>query len=131
MQLSKFSDYSFRALIYLSKHQDRLCTVEELAQELHTSEHHMKKVIHSLAKTKYILSIKGRSGGIRLGVDPKYINLGEVLKQTEENLNIVECFGTAKCCPLMAEGCQLQVISTQALKAFVDEYAKYTLQDIL
>ena len=51
MQLSKFSDYSFRALIYLAHHSDELCTVDELAKALNTSEHHMKKVIHHLGKT--------------------------------------------------------------------------------
>ena len=66
MQLSKFSDYSFRALIYLAKHSEKLCTVDELANELNTSEHHMKKVIHHLGKTDYIVSIKGRTGGLKL-----------------------------------------------------------------
>lgn len=131
MQLSKFSDYSFRALIYLSRHQEKLCTVEELAQELNTSEHHMKKVIHYLAKTDYIISIKGRSGGVKLGASPDNINLGEILKRTEENLNIVECFGKPEHCPLMESGCKLKAISTQALRAFVEEFSKYTLQDIL
>lgn len=131
MQLSKFSDYSFRALIYLSKHQTELCTVEKLAQELNTSEHHMKKVIHYLAKTDYIISIKGRAGGVKLGTSPENINLGEILKITEENLNIVQCFGKPEACPLMESGCQLKVISRQALNSFVKEFSKYTLQDLL
>ena len=54
MQLSKFSDYSFRALIYLAQHRDQLCTVEELSMNLNTSEQHMKKVIHKLGKTTYV-----------------------------------------------------------------------------
>ena len=51
MQLSKFTDYTFRVLIYMAKHQEKLCTVEQLAAELEVSEHHLKKVIHRLAKT--------------------------------------------------------------------------------
>lgn len=66
MQLSKFTDYAFRALIYLANNRDKLCTVEELAQELNASEHHIKKVIHKLAKTEYIISSKGRGGGLQL-----------------------------------------------------------------
>lgn len=131
MKLSKFSDYSFRALICLSKHQDGLYTVEQLAQELKTSEHHMKKVVHYLAKTDYIISLKGRSGGIKLGASPEKINLGEVLKITEENLNIVQCFGNPEECPLTEDGCQLRAISQQALDRFVEEFSKYTLQDLL
>ena len=90
MQLSKFSDYSFRALIYLAQHRDQLCTVEELSMNLNTSEQHMKKVIHKLGKTPYVTSIKGRGGGLRLGCEPQEINLGEILKITEDNLNILE-----------------------------------------
>lgn len=59
MYLSKFTDYSFRALIYLAINKDRLCTVEELASNLEISENHLKKIIHKLAKTDYIISIKG------------------------------------------------------------------------
>ena len=131
MQLSKFSDYSFRALIYLSKHQSQLCTVEKLAQELKTSEHHMKKIIHYLAKTDYIISVKGRSGGVKLGTKPENINLGEILKITEENLNIIQCFGNKEECPFMGKGCRLKEISVQALNSFVQEFSKYTLQDLL
>lgn len=131
MQLSKFTDYAFRALIYLANNRDKLCTVEELAQELNASEHHIKKVIHKLAKTEYIISSKGRGGGLQLGLEPVDINLGEVLKFTEDNLNIVECFNKPELCPFMQSGCKLKVISAGALKNFIEEFSKYTLNDVL
>ncbi|MEG0500941.1 MAG: Rrf2 family transcriptional regulator, partial [Cellulosilyticaceae bacterium] len=93
MQLSKFTDYAFRALIYLAEHQDKLSTVEELASQLEVSEHHLKKVIHKLGTTDYVISLKGRGGGLKLGLPPEAINLGEVLKVTEDNLILVECLG--------------------------------------
>lgn len=131
MQLSKFSDYSFRALIYLAKHQDQLCTVDELAKNLNTSEQHMKKVIHNLGKTPYVTSLKGRGGGLKLGVNPKEINLGDVLKVTEDNLNIVECFNKPESCPLLSSGCKLKHISSRALDQFIGEFTQYTLEDLL
>lgn len=131
MQLSKFTDYAFRALIYLAENNDRLCTVEELAEKLNASEHHIKKVIHRLAKTDYITSIKGRCGGLRLGLKPEEINLGEVLKITEDNLNIVECFNRSSGCPFMESGCKFKKIVSNSLKMFMDEFARYTLKDIL
>ena len=131
MQLSKFTDYAFRALIYLANNRDKLCTVEELAQELNASEHHIKKVIHKLARTEYIISSKGRGGGLQLGLEPVDINLGEVLKFTEDNLNIVECFNKPELCPFMQSGCKLKVISAGALKNFIEEFSKYTLNDVL
>lgn len=132
MQLSKFTDYAFRALLYLAYNQDRLCTVEELSTQLMTSEHHMKKVIHKLASTKYVDSIKGRSGGLKLGMDPSEINLGEVLQFTEDNLNIFVCFQeTGGGCPLAHKDCKLKGVAAVALQKFIDEYAKYSLQDVL
>lgn len=131
MQLSKFTDYAFRALIYLANNRDKLCTVEELSEELNASEHHIKKVIHKLAKTEYIISLKGRGGGLQLGLEPQDINLGEVLKFTEDNLNIVECFNKPELCPFMQSGCKLKVISSGALKNFIEEFSKYTLSDVL
>lgn len=130
MQLSKFSDYSFRSLIYLGNNREALCTVEELAQELHASGHHMKKVVHKLAVLGYIQSQKGRRGGLKLGMEPKDINLGTVLQVTEENMNIMDCF-SSKDCPLMAQGCPLNAIAKSALSAFIKEFSNYTLQDIL
>lgn len=130
MQLSKFSDYGFRSLIYLARHRDRLCTVEELARELETSEHHMKKVVHKLASCDYISSSKGRGGGLSLGMAPEEINLGEVLKVTEDNLNIFVCFETKEC-PLLGPGCRLKAISYQALQQFLQEFSKYSLADLL
>lgn len=131
MQLSKFTDYAFRALIYLAENDNRLCTVEELAEKLNASEHHIKKIIHRLAKTEYIVSIKGRSGGLKLGLNPEEINLGEVLKVTEDNLNIVECFNKTSGCPLMETGCKFKKIVSDSLMMFMEEFAKYTLKDIL
>lgn len=131
MQLSKFSDYSFRALIYLAQHRDQLCTVEELSMNLNTSEQHMKKVIHKLGKTPYVTSIKGRGGGLRLGCEPQEINLGEILKITEDNLNILECFNQSAGCPLLSSGCKLKSITSDALQKFIEEFSNYTLEDLL
>ena len=131
MQIYKFTDYTFRALIYLARNRNETATVDKLAAYLEVSEHHMKKVIHKLAKTEYIISTKGRNGGLKLGVDPSEINLGKVLIAAEENLNLVECMSNPELCPLMTNGCNLKKILSKSLQAFIDELSKYTLEDIL
>ena len=131
MQISKFPDYAFRALIYLDRNRAENTTIEKLAEHLEVSEHHMKKVIHKLAKTEYIISTKGRNGGLKLGVEPIEINLGKVLISTEENLNLVECMNNPKLCPLMTSGCKLKGIFSKSLQSFVNELSQYTLEDIL
>lgn len=131
MQISKFTDYAFRALIFLAKNRDENATVDILAKQLEVSEHHMKKVIHKLAKTEYIISTKGRNGGLKLGVEPNKINLGKVLIATEENLNLVECMDNPNLCPLMTSGCKLKGIISKSLQSFINELSQYTLDDIL
>ncbi|MBE6023872.1 MAG: Rrf2 family transcriptional regulator [Cellulosilyticum sp.] len=131
MQLSKFTDYTFRVLIYMAMHQDELCTVEQLANVLQVSEHHLKKVIHKLAKTDYLISMKGRAGGLRLGLQPEQINLGDVLKLTEDTMNIVTCLHDQDTCAFITGECKLKWIIGQALERFIEEFSHYTLKDIL
>lgn len=131
MQLSKFTDYAFRALIYLAKGSNENTTVDKLAEELDISIHHLKKVINKLAKTEYIISTKGRNGGLKLGLSPEEINLGKVLILTEENLSLVECMNETGKCPLISEKCKLKGIICRSLNGFVNEMSKYTLKDIL
>ena len=131
MQLSKFTDYAFRALIYLAKNSEENATVDILAERLEISSHHLKKVINKLAKTEYIISSKGRNGRLKLGMDPAEINLGKVLLLTEENLSLVECMGESGTCPLLSKECKLKGIICKSLNVFVNEMAQYTLKDIM
>ncbi|WP_297993460.1 Rrf2 family transcriptional regulator [uncultured Clostridium sp.] len=131
MQLSKFTDYAFRALIYLAKNQSENCTVDKLADELNISTHHLKKVINKLAKTEYIISTKGRNGGLKLGLLPEEINLGKVLLLTEENLSLVECMHKSGVCPLINNDCKLKNIICKSLNEFLKEMSNFTLRDII
>ena len=130
MYLSKFTDYSFRILIYLSHNEGKLFTVDELANALNLSSHHIKKIIYRLAKNGYISSSKGRNGGIKLGMSPKDINLGKLLQVTEDNLNLVECLSNNNTCNLN-NSCKLKPVINNALNLFIAEFYKYTLYDIL
>ena len=131
MQLSKFTDYAFRMLIYLAKNEERISVIDEMSDELNISKHHLKKIVNKLAKTEYIISLKGRNGGLRLGVEPKEINLGKVLVLTEENLNLVSCMGNSDMCPLIKDDCKLKGVISKSLNTFIKEMSKYTLEDIL
>ena len=131
MHLSKFSDYSFRALVYLAKHPDELCTIETLANEAQTSIHHMKKVIHKLSMLEYIDAKKGRNGGVILGKKPNQINLKDVLLATEENLQLVECLRQNQQCHMNQVGCHLQGIVSQATNQFLQTFSMYTIQDLI
>ena len=131
MYLSKFTDYSFRILMYLGNNPDKLSTVDELASILGLSTHHVKKIVYKLSKNNYILSLKGRNGGIKLGMDPKDINLGNLLEITEDNLDILECFSIENNTCSLNNCCKLKPIINDALESFKLELSKYTLDDIL
>lgn len=131
MYLSKFTDYGFRVLIYLGHNPNKLFTIDELSNTLNLSTHHLKKIIYRLAKNGYISSSKGRNGGIKLGIDSKDINLGELLEVTEDNLNIVECFSSDNNTCDLDGNCKLKPIINDALNSFKNEFYKYTLYDIL
>ncbi len=133
MQLSKFSDYSFRALIYLAQHDSGLNTIENMAVELKISQNHLKKIIHKLSKGNFIDTFRGREGGIKLAKQPKDIKLSEVLLYTETNTDFVECLkhniqNTE--CPYQGT-CNLKSIIHRAKDAFIQEFQRYNLQDLL
>ena len=131
MNLSKFTDYSFRILIFLGNHPNELYTVDELSSILNLSTHHIKKIIYKLAKNNYLESSKGRNGGIKLIKNPKEINLGELFELTEDNLNLVECFSPDNNNCDMDNCCKLKPILNNALESFKRKLHEYTLEDLI
>ncbi|MGL4338303.1 MAG: RrF2 family transcriptional regulator [Turicibacter sp.] len=130
MQLSKFTDYSFRILIFLGQNQKELYTIEQLSTFHNLSKDHVKKITQKLAHAGYINSTKGRNGGICLGMSPENINLGDVIQLTEDNLMLVNCFQTNCVCTLKPN-CKLKKIIHDSLTSFIETYSRYTLADIL
>lgn len=131
MNLSKFTDYSFRSLLYLAQNDEKLCTVEELSSVLELSENHIKKIIHSLVKGGYVQSIKGRNGGIKLGKEPSNINMGEVLTYCEDFSKVLQCNKNKENCTFNSEKCMIKNITQRAIENFIKEFEKYTLQDVI
>lgn len=131
MYLSKFTDYSFRIMMYLGNHPNELYTVDELSSILNLSTHHIKKIIYTLSKNDYILSTKGRNGGVKMVKNPKDINLGTLLQITEDNLNILECFSPENNTCNINNNCKLKPIINDALNSFKQKLSEYTLEDIL
>lgn len=131
MQLTQFSDYALRTLIYLGLRPDVLATIEEIAAAYGISESHLTKVAHKLGRLNIIDTVRGRRGGMRLNCAPARINIGATVRQMEGNLNIVECFDTEhNTCPI-APVCGLTGILREALEAFMTVLDRYTLADVL
>jgi Rrf2 family nitric oxide-sensitive transcriptional repressor len=133
MQLSKFTDYALRVLIYLGTRpeEEGLATIEEIAERYGISREHLRKVVHHLGQAGYLESRRGRAGGLRLAHAAEDIRIGAVVRSCEESLALVECFqpGASKC--QIAGVCGLAGMLHEALEAFLAVLDGYTLHDIV
>lgn len=130
MRLTTFSDYALRVLMYAGAAGDRLITIEETAKVYDISRAHLMKVVNILTKTGYLKGVRGRSGGFTLAKSPAEINLGAVVRATEPDFSLVECFATGNQC-VITGCCRLPNVLNEALTAFVSTLERYTLADIM
>jgi len=131
MELTKYTDYSLRILIYLAITTDHLVTVDEIAEVYGISRHHVAKAVFHLSQMGVILTTRGRTGGMRLAGNPEEVNLGQIVRHTEPHMNLLECFDVEiSTCPLV-EACTLKGVLKQAKRAFLDVLDQYTLADML
>jgi len=124
MHLTRFTEYSLRVLIYLAPEPKRLATIGEIATAYGISRQHLVKIVHNLARHGYVNTVRGKGGGIRLAKPVESINVGELVRKTEANLNVVDCEGTF--CPIR-RGCQLLTIFEEARDSFLGVLDRYTL----
>jgi Rrf2 family nitric oxide-sensitive transcriptional repressor len=131
MQLTKFTDYCLRVLMYLSVREDRLATVSEIAAAYRVSRNHMMKVAQHLNAKGYVQTVRGKNGGIRLARAPEFINLGEAVRDCEEDFDIVECFNPVNSdCPLLP-ACALRASLREATKNFLATLDRLTIADLV
>ena len=131
MQLTRYSDYSLRVLIYLTLEPDRLATIEDIARSYDISKAHLMKVVHQLGLNGYLETVRGRGGGLRLARPPEEIAIGDVVRSTEEKMNIVECFDPASSQCAIEPVCGLRPVLHEALAAFLAVLDRYTLADLV
>ncbi len=130
MQLTLYSDYSLRVLIYLSLRRDEIATITEISDAYGISRNHLVKVVHNLALQGFIHTSRGKFGGMWLSRAPDRINVGDVVRHTEPNFNLVECFDPdTNTCPINGL-CSLKTVLTRANRQFLRELDKYTLADL-
>lgn len=135
MQLTQFSDYALRILLYLGTHDpqpgQRLPALADIGRAYSISYNHLSKVAQQLAALGFIDAMRGRTGGIRLARPPAQINLGAVVRATESHFNLVECFEReTNTCPI-APVCGLTRALLEARDSFLAVLDRYTLADVL
>ncbi|WP_407304829.1 RrF2 family transcriptional regulator [Acinetobacter sp.] len=128
MQLNKFTDYALRLLMYISRPRDIPYTIAEIAQDLHVSQNHLVKIVHFIGKQDWIITTRGKGGGIRLNAKTLNLNLGQIVRILQGNNQIVEC-NTPPC--VLRSHCGLKGILDQALEHFYQSLDHYCLGDVL
>lgn len=131
MRLSEYTDYTLRVLMYCAAHRQRLVTVGELAEHHGLSKNHLMKVVNDLARQGLIETTRGRGGGLRLLKPPEAIRIGDVVRASETDFRLVECFDPLTNACSLSPSCRLRWLFHSGLQAFFAELDGATLADIV
>lgn len=130
MRLTLHSDYSLRVLMYAGLKGAELSTIGEIAERFDISRSHLMKVVHQLGQHGYLETVQGKNGGFRLLRNPQQINLGAVIRDTEQELDIIACLDQPGYCRIQP-ACVLRRTLQEATNAFLAVLDRYTLEDLL
>jgi Rrf2 family nitric oxide-sensitive transcriptional repressor len=104
--------------------------ISDIAERFDISKQHLTKVVSALSRKGYLDTVRGRGGGIRLRRPPRDINIGQVLRETEDRLDVIGCLGRRDYCPI-ERVCVLRGVLHDAIQAFLAVLDGYTLADLI
>jgi len=130
MRLAEYTDYTLRVLMYCAAHPDRQITIAELAEHHGVSKNHLMKIVNDLARQGVLETTRGRGGGLRLLKRPADIRVGDVVRSSETDFRLVECFDRSTNACSLTPSCRLKGVFHAALQAYFKELDGATLADI-
>ncbi|MDO9073199.1 MAG: Rrf2 family transcriptional regulator [Rubrivivax sp.] len=132
MQLTKWTDYSLRVLMYCAAHAGRgtPVTIAEIERAHGISRSHLQKVVMSLAALGYLETTRGRGGGLRLLAPASETRVGEVIRHTETDFTLLECFDPLLNTCSLAGRCRLESVLHEAMVRFLEALDGVTLADL-
>jgi Rrf2 family nitric oxide-sensitive transcriptional repressor len=130
MRLAEYTDYTLRVLMYCASHRDGLVTIRELAERHGLSKNHLMKIVNDLARQGLLETTRGRGGGLRLLKAPEQIRIGDVVRASETDFRLVECFDADTSLCTLTPTCRLKHLFGAALKAYFRELDGASLADI-
>ncbi|MHB1201138.1 MAG: RrF2 family transcriptional regulator [Polaromonas sp.] len=131
MRLTTYTDYALRTLIHLAANRDRLVTIQDIAAVHGIAKNHLTKVVHQLGLLGVIETVRGRNGGIKLGKEPAQINIGAVVRSTERDFFMAECFDKNRNECLYSPSCMLKDVLVSATAAYLQVLDGVTLDHII
>lgn len=131
MRLTRQTNYAVRMLMYCAADSANLSRIPDIAKAYSVSELFLFKILQPLAKAGIMQTVRGRNGGVRLARPANEITLLDVVKTTEDNFAMAECFeNDASECPLV-DSCGLNSALRRALNAFFEVLSEYTIEDLV
>jgi Rrf2 family nitric oxide-sensitive transcriptional repressor len=130
MRLTDYTDYALRILMHLGAHPGQIITSREISRVHGISHNHLTKIVHQLGQLGVLVNLRGRAGGIRLARPPEQIMLGSVIRMTEPDFQMVECFAHDSSC-VLAGRCKLKCLLSEATGAYFERLDKTPLSALL
>lgn len=130
MRLTLHTDYALRVLIQVAIADGTLITINDIAESFDISKQHLMKVVNNLGQKGYLDTVRGHKGGIRLRRPPRDINIGQVVRETEEKLDVIGCLERRGYCRIQRV-CVMRGVLRDATQAFLAVLDGYTLADLI
>jgi len=130
MQLTRYTDYSLRVLLYLAVCPDG-ATIAEVAERYGISRNHLMHIVNDLARRGWIVTERGRGGGMHLAGGTLSMRLGDAVRALEPNFDIVECFSGGHDACVIAPACKLKGVLWNAKEAFLTSLDEHTIGDLV
>ena len=131
MRLTAYTDYTLRTLMYLGVNRDRLVTIQDIANLHSISKNHLMKVVYQLGLSGLVETVRGRNGGLRLKLEPADINIGALVRQTETDFFMAECFDRDNNQCALSSACKLKRVLSDATQAYLAVLDSVTLEALL
>jgi len=131
MKLTAYTDYTLRVLMYLGRNRERFITIQDIAILHGISKNHLMKVAHQLGLSGVVETVRGRHGGLKLRLDPAEVNIGEVIRSTEADFFMAECFDHETNTCVYTASCVLKGVLNDATAAYLAVLDRITLKDLL
>lgn len=133
MRLTQWTDYTLRVLMYCAACQPREqpVTITEIADSHGISRSHLTKIVQQLAAQGLLETTRGRGGGLRLSKAASSINIGAVVRHTETDFAMVECFepSSNQCC--LSQNCRLKGVLHRATDSYLAVLDAISLADLV
>jgi Rrf2 family nitric oxide-sensitive transcriptional repressor len=130
MQLTIFTDYVLRTVLYLGCHGGRVVPVSEISDAHRISREHVSKAAKWLTQRGYVKASRGQAGGLQLAVPLADIRLGELVRKSEPHLDLLECFDAEANACRLSPACRLKGALEEAKRAFLAVLDGYSMADL-